>query len=562
MGTGILALPADVQTLGTAVGLGFLILNLPINLYAGTILGWVALFVEEKMLGHDVRKEVRMLRRKGSRTDKGRGSVRGRCSGRGADSHLDENGLGEFDYDNYEDREGGAMSSNPNGEKRQRKKKANETKKNKKGYSSVGKVDTAAGSEGPLSVVELPPSQHSANEDDNNSMHRAASGSGNDNNKRNNKKEYSSDQWNEDDYLDPDPTPHQHQHVDTATFDFIGITSMLFDHDPSHYQHDLHSYHEHRSDDGDNDNHNHNHNNHNEEHQPHFHHSITYQHPFTKLVLSIYYTNLFLVLGNYILVMSHAVSAMAGEDNLCLPTAGIIASTLMFALSQLRTMANLGRGVSAVSLMALLVVVLQCLHGLRGDDGGYYYDSNSNDQNQSSSSSSSSTSLYENTENTLAKMSSLASIGFAVGSQKLFLNIRHEMKDRTQAAPGSLSISLAMYGLAYVSVCLLAGPHPPSFLFDAIPSGMGRRVAGFMLWVHVAVSYAINSQAFCSSVDRIVGHRVKVGKLDERHRLRWGILTGCVAVASYLVANAIPFFKVRNLVCWINNDVKCRILLC
>ena len=58
-------------------------------------------------------------------------------------------------------------------------------------------------------------------------------------------------------------------------------------------------------------------------------------------------------------------------------------------------------------------------------------------------------------------------------------------------------------------------------------------------------SYAINSQAFCSSVDRVVGHRVKLCGLDGRHRIRWGVLTALVALSSYIVANAIPFFKVR-----------------
>lgn len=61
------------------------------------------------------------------------------------------------------------------------------------------------------------------------------------------------------------------------------------------------------------------------------------------------------------------------------------------------------------------------------------------------------------------------------------------MADRTKAAPGSLSIALSIYGIAYIAVCLLAGDEPPSFLFDAIPSGLGRQVAGFLLWVHVAV---------------------------------------------------------------------------
>ena len=46
--------------------------------------------------------------------------------------------------------------------------------------------------------------------------------------------------------------------------------------------------------------------------------------------------------------------------------------------------------------------------------------------------------------------------GFAVGSQKLFLNIRHEFK-RREEAPKSLAISLTTFGSVYVLVCILAG---------------------------------------------------------------------------------------------------------
>lgn len=130
------------------------------------------------------------------------------------------------------------------------------------------------------------------------------------------------------------------------------------------------------------------------------------------------------------------------------------------------------------------------------------------------------------------------------------------MKDRKQAAPGSLSISLTLYGVAYIAVCLLAGPNPPSFLFDAIPYGMQRRIGGALLWIHVAVSYAINSQAFCSSVERVAGHHL--GQLLSGPRLRWTALTGCVAVASYVVANSIPFFKVRSLMILYNYFVYTR----
>jgi hypothetical protein len=145
------------------------------------------------------------------------------------------------------------------------------------------------------------------------------------------------------------------------------------------------------------------------------HHSITYKHSFTKVVLAIYYINLFLVLSNYTLVMSHSVKAMAG-DNICLPTAGIFASLLMFGLSQVRTMANLGRSISAVSLAALFIVVVQCLYALRGS---YYY--SEDDEEEAAAAQE----VYSTDfQRTLAKMSAVASIGFAVGSQKLLLNIR------------------------------------------------------------------------------------------------------------------------------------------
>jgi amino acid permease len=48
LGTGILALPADMVVLGRIFGLAFLILQLPINLYAGTILSHTADLVEQK----------------------------------------------------------------------------------------------------------------------------------------------------------------------------------------------------------------------------------------------------------------------------------------------------------------------------------------------------------------------------------------------------------------------------------------------------------------------------------------------------------------------------------
>jgi hypothetical protein len=198
MGTGILALPADVQSLGRGVGLAFLIFNLPVNLYAGTILSWSALFVEEKILndsksgGHE----------------------------------------GELELTNER------------------------AKKNKRGYSSVHENDYDTPEE-----IDVPKSinKDSENED------------------------CTEQEWNEDESISEIKSQHQ-RHTDTATFDFVGMTSILLDEpvipamDDSYEKDSVgviddtqQIYKRHRS--------------------------ITFNHPLTKGVLLIYYMNLFLVLG-------------------------------------------------------------------------------------------------------------------------------------------------------------------------------------------------------------------------------------------------------------------------
>lgn len=222
----------------------------------------------------------------------------------------------------------------------------------------------------------------------------------------------------------------------------------------------------------------------------------------TVFVMVLFYTNIFLVLGNYILVMSHAVSSMFG--GMCIPEAGLIASFLMFAVSQLRTMAKLGRSASVISLLALFVVVSQCLYYVNTDavqvEPSRKYDESGDELSL------------------LRKFSAMGSIGFAVGSQKLFLNIRHEIADRS-SSPRSLALSLCSFGAFYVAIVLSAGPDPPDFLFDAIPMGHMKRIGGFFLWIHLVVSYAINSQALCSSMDRLFfrkWHRVSSASDDAR----------------------------------------------
>eukprot|EP00536_Pseudo-nitzschia_multiseries_P004179 jgi/Psemu1/295492/fgenesh1_pm.68_\ len=386
VGTGILALPHDIQVLGTRFGLMFLISCLPINFFAGLILSYSADHVE----------------------------------------HNNDNCISE---DRIDDRQ--QLITN----------------------ATMDTALTAAGKNNNYQTLETASVDGSEDQLERRSSDERTS-----------------------------------ENRDAATFDFIGMTSAIFD-DPAT----------------------------------------------TRLVMILYYSNIFLVLGNYIIVMSHAVIALFDHDGngdgvlSCLPIAGLLASTLMFAVCQMRTMARLGRTASTVSLSAMAIVLVQCLYFSR--------------------SSAKSTSGSEEFEDEivglrflLRQFSACGSIGFATGSQKLFLNIRHEFADRNDA-PKSLGLGLTAFGIIYVLIVLLAGTDPPGLLFDAIPRGsIHRQAAGFLLWVHVVVSYAINSQAICASMDRNFFSHWEPVRLWSDQR-RWTALTAIMASAAFFIANAVPFFK-------------------
>jgi len=445
MGVGILGLPNDMKVLGWAIGLSFLVLNCPINYYAGNLLSILALEIEHN--NHD-------------------------------DEGDDKNQQSTTEIE---------LAATNTAVRRKRNKR----------YEGLPQNQQEGGTPGGDDRDE---SYDVTIEDNDDEFTKEAF-----------RDEFGNDP-DDDDVGDQSAIATTGQNHDRKTSDLINMTATVFSTD-----------------------------------------SLTSR-SWIFLVKTTYYTNLFLVLGDYILVMGRSVAAFFGEDNICLPTAGAIASVFMFGLCQFRTMANLGRSVSLASLLALLIVLVQCLfhHHHRNDNSNVYIHTDNIDGN--------STDIYTNStdipptrilqeeddDGVWGKFSSLAGIGFAVGSQKLFLNIRHELQHREKASK-VLGGSLLTYGTAYVGVVLLAGPDPPSFLFDAIPEGWGRRMAGLLLWFHVAVSYAINSQALCASIDHnMTASTTSNGtraKLRNHPAVRWFGITLMVSVSSYLVSNSVPFFK-------------------
>ena len=356
-------------------------------------------------------------------------------------------------------------------------------------------------------------------------------------------------------------------------------------------------------------------------------------HTAIPMVMMVYYTNISLVLGDYLLVMSHAIVSLVEETAssvwTCYPMAGLVATVTILIVGQFQSLSSLGRTLSLWSLLALLIVLIQCLMAIQQQQQQQLpTDVDTGMSNATNMTHGTDTDISDNVTRSLfgfwhhptttpsprwmeddpqsvnvttlpdddaslddnatipslfRKLAALGSVGFAIGSQKLFLNVRHELANR-EMAPLVLGLALASFGTLYIVVSAVAGPNPPSLLLNAIPeNSISRQVAGLLLWAHVLVSYAINSQALCSSlleqmyppiiipstqrshnhesdhetVDKqepgtLTSERQTVGDtgfvrrpLDccKRPSLRWFWLTTLIAIFSYLISNAIPFFK-------------------
>lgn len=386
MGTGILALPYNINiTLGREFGLFFLILNVLINLYAGTILCNVALLVEQRLslnnnIGIGTSDELynsnvdvddgdgkHPLNKEGvsksHNTNISKSKPRSSSTGSMESYHsMESTHSNDWNYynDSYDKKE-----QEKNGETRE-KIQINSTRKDS--YDAMASNSHSDEEEHNCHLEKLTKSTHNNNEIN-----------------------IPTQNYN----------PHHDSHGDAHTFDFIGLTTALFDYstvDPNQK---------------------------NTEQIQHKHDQRTTTSNATLLVLITYYTNIFLVLGNYILVMSHAVAAMVGENNICIPNAGLIAVTFMFGLCQMRSMSSLGHSVSFMSLAALAIVVVQCLFSIKSGNNAFTYSEgggygggerrglNVDDDNDDDA-------MNPNFLQALARQfAAVSSIGFAVGSQKV-----------------------------------------------------------------------------------------------------------------------------------------------
>ncbi|GMI10145.1 hypothetical protein TrVE_jg7082 [Triparma verrucosa] len=230
-----------------------------------------------------------------------------------------------------------------------------------------------------------------------------------------------------------------------------------------------------------------------------------------NLTLTIYYTNLILVMGSYLLTISTSFSSLLYPLTVPSSILTFLIVSILIALSlRLNSMAKLGKAPTYVSITTILVVVLLSLIGAK-------------------------TTADQPPPTAISPFQipgSLSGISFAVSSQKLLLNVRKSMDSSSKLKINeALFVALAMYGLFYVITILVAPSTVPPLLLNVLKDGsLMKRIAGLLLSVHLVISFTINNQCLCHSFSN-----------------KFNVPSSKVAFATcffvWAVSNGIPFFE-------------------
>ena len=122
------------------------------------------------------------------------------------------------------------------------------------------------------------------------------------------------------------------------------------------------------------------------------------------------------------------------------------------------------------------------------------------------------------------------------GQDRRLPQVRREMDDKRESRK-MLRLGVGAFTVVYLLTVFGAGRTPPRFLLDAVPANApAGRVAAALLFIHVAVSYAINQQVLARSIEYALGR-------GELSRAKWTALSALLTLSSLIIAVLLPVFS-------------------
>eukprot|EP00939_MAST-03C_sp_MAST-3C-sp1_P003204 g3204.t1 len=244
-------------------------------------------------------------------------------------------------------------------------------------------------------------------------------------------------------------------------------------------------------------------------------------------------TYLVLTCGLYVLLASKSLQYLLYDWNLCQSTAGMLVVLAFLIPSQLRNLHDISfiALLSFLSICGYLIICVQQMaeHG-PGEEGESKGGTTMNVADDTDFSS---------------FMSALMGIVFAFSGIEVYLEFIAEMK-RPENFYLALRSSLFIVGGVYICVAsyayMLYGQATPTVLTAVIVDGTPLRVANGLLLIHLVATYCIKQQV----VLRAAQLAISPGNANSdslRARFQWFCYSLIMLGASWLLANAIPFFS-------------------
>lgn len=173
----------------------------------------------------------------------------------------------------------------------------------------------------------------------------------------------------------------------------------------------------------------------------------------------VLYLYVFLILGEYHLIMARSVQGTFYDASLCRPVAGIIASVIVFLSNQVRTLHNIAL-LSIVSVVTIFIVLTICLNDMISDSkpiGSAGVEHN-----------------LVASVNFWDFYGAFSTLIFAWAGQKIYLEIMTEMrdsKDFTKSLSGAYPFIFIGYAVVGFVGYGVKGRSAPGYLLDVLDFG-------------------------------------------------------------------------------------------
>jgi amino acid permease len=223
----------------------------------------------------------------------------------------------------------------------------------------------------------------------------------------------------------------------------------------------------------------------------------------------------------------------------------VVALTLLGPL-QLRTLhslTSLAMASTGAVIVAIVIIICTMLASSSGSgsssSGGSYVGGDGSAPPQHS------VWLPEGSGGFLDVVEHVGSFVFAYQGHSVFLEVMREMEEPTHF-PRSVYLANAVMVTVYTGTSIFAyavyGDTVSGFLPDSLPDNGAKRVVGFLLVLHTAVSYLV----LANPLHRALHQRLLPSTLDvftPQGRLHWLMISSGQLALTVVLASAVPFFS-------------------